>query len=196
VTLRNRYLIMRHGESEANAAHLIVSDPARAVGSYGLTERGRKGVGERVRESGEMGRVTQVCSSDFLRAVQTAEIIKGIRGLEPVRISPLLRERFFGSFEGKSSRHYYDVWEKDAGNPDNDSYGVETPRAVRARMLSFVRECEEGLEGESVLIVSHGDPLQILCAAFAGLSPDRHREVPPLGNADIVALDPAAGFEF
>ena len=40
----NKYLIMRHGESEANVAGLIVSDPAIGCERYGLTELGRQQV--------------------------------------------------------------------------------------------------------------------------------------------------------
>ncbi|TAL33910.1 MAG: histidine phosphatase family protein [Spirochaetes bacterium] len=194
MNFRNRYMVMRHGESEANVAHIIASGPDLARGSYGLTGQGAEQVRGRVRECGDLDRVTIVCSSDYRRAIETAEIVREILGLGQVRVSALLRERFFGEFEGRSSEHYYDVWAGDAGNPDNGAHGVETPRAVRARMLAFVEECEKDLDGETLLIVSHGDPLQILCAAFRGLAPDRHREIPPMGNADVRMLEPAEGF--
>jgi broad specificity phosphatase PhoE len=38
--LRNNYLLMRHGESEANVSGVIVSDPATGCDRFGLTEQG------------------------------------------------------------------------------------------------------------------------------------------------------------
>jgi hypothetical protein len=38
--LRNRYFVVRHGESEANVAGLISSDPAISTKIHGLTHRG------------------------------------------------------------------------------------------------------------------------------------------------------------
>ena len=42
--LKNRYFAMRHGQSEANAAGIIVSDPANGCPRYGLTPLGRQQV--------------------------------------------------------------------------------------------------------------------------------------------------------
>ena len=41
----NTYLIMRHGQSEANAQGIIVSDPKIGCFRYGLTALGREQAG-------------------------------------------------------------------------------------------------------------------------------------------------------
>ena len=38
----NRFFVVRHGESEANVARLIISDPAAGTKAFGLTEPGKK----------------------------------------------------------------------------------------------------------------------------------------------------------
>ncbi len=38
---KNTYLIMRHGESEANVADLVVSNPDIGCAKYGLTPLGK-----------------------------------------------------------------------------------------------------------------------------------------------------------
>lgn len=39
-TLRHRYYALRHGQSLANVAHIISSDPAIATVEHGLSETG------------------------------------------------------------------------------------------------------------------------------------------------------------
>ncbi len=40
--LRNRYFVMRHGESEANVLGVAVGDPQRGVEGFGVTDLGRR----------------------------------------------------------------------------------------------------------------------------------------------------------
>lgn len=42
----NRYLLMRHGHSQANEQGLIISTPARGLTSYGLSSRGEAQLAE------------------------------------------------------------------------------------------------------------------------------------------------------
>src|SRR5690625_2177630 len=68
--------VLRHGESTANAAGLIVSVPGpRALTEVGLTALGReqaRTAAERAAEQG-LGAGTLVLTSDFARARETAE---------------------------------------------------------------------------------------------------------------------------
>ncbi|KAF9284690.1 hypothetical protein BGZ68_004485, partial [Mortierella alpina] len=108
-----------------------------------------------------------------------------------------LRERFFGEFEMKapSDDLYSAVWREDVQNPFHEKFGVESVATVTERMTGVVRS-EEGdqkdLIGQSpndareeawVILVSHGDSLQILQTAMRGWSGDRHRQVEHLDTA-------------
>ena len=89
--LRNRYFILRHGESEANKEDVISSNPDIATKIHGLTERGK----EQARNAAPMfmnilgskkdslspdrsntPTHIKVISSDFTRAKETAEIFQ------------------------------------------------------------------------------------------------------------------------
>jgi len=185
----NRYFIMRHGLSEANRDGLICSAPAAGISTCGLTEEGRRQAGDAVKGRGEFDENTVIYSSDFLRARQTAEAVSAITGSRWLNFTPLLRERFFGDFESLDQRHYATVWENDRGDPHNRKHNVESPEQVKARVCALIDQCEKSHQGQTILLVSHGDTLQILYTVWRGHSPDRHREIPPIRNGDIILLE-------
>ena len=56
---------------------------------------------------------TVICSSDFSRARQTAEIVRAHLGTPEVVIAEALRERCFGDWEGSATGNYARVWAAD-----------------------------------------------------------------------------------
>jgi len=188
MTLGNAYYLMRHGESEANAAGIIVSDPAAGLENYGLTAKGREEAGESALAFLEGHAVDLVYSSDFRRALDTAMIAAEIFGVREVRASGLLRERWFGELDGGDDARYGMVWERDLRDPDHHSFGVESPRDVGERVLEFLSRCEEEHAGKDILVVAHGDVLQILFCVANGIPVRRHRSIEPMGKAEIRPL--------
>jgi probable phosphoglycerate mutase len=184
---KNTYYIMRHGESDANVTRLIVSDPLAGVQSYGLTDKGKTDVGKAIEESGLTSAVDIVYTSEFMRARQTAEIVAKLCGAE-LKTTPHLRERFFGEYDRLGDEHYRAVWEKDAGNSHNNTRGVESTFEVARRLKRLIINCEKSYSGKTILLVSHGDPLQILMAIAGGSPPHSHREVGHLDKAEIREL--------
>ncbi|MFW5770454.1 MAG: phosphoglycerate mutase family protein, partial [Spirochaetota bacterium] len=67
-TLKNRYLLMRHGQSRSNAESKIISLPSAGIHGYGLTDEGRQQVLQSIDSRGEIARVDIIYTSDFLRA--------------------------------------------------------------------------------------------------------------------------------
>jgi broad specificity phosphatase PhoE len=186
--LANRFSVMRHGQSKANVAGVIVSrvDTDRR-GDYGLSEPGRQQVLAAARDCGLPGD-TVICSSDFSRARETAEIVRAQLGPAPVVIAAALRERSFGAWEGSSSGNYAQVWAADEANPDDPDGNVEPAAAVLDRMSELVVDLDRRYSGRDILLVSHGDPLQILQAGFLRIDPSRHRSLPALETAEIRQL--------
>jgi probable phosphoglycerate mutase len=184
---------MRHGQSKANVSGVIVSSiEADRRGDFGLSELGREQVLAAARGCG-LPADTVICSSDFARARQTAELMRGSLDAAGVISAPALRERYFGAFDGGPVTGYARIWAADeaggrqAGD-DQGGNGVEPAAAVLARAAGYVAELERGYSGRAILLVSHGDTLQILQAGFAGLDPARHRTVPHLEVAEIRPL--------
>ena len=79
--------------------------------------------------------------------------------------------------------------------------GVEQVAAVAARVLEVLHEADELARTAPVVLVAHGDVLQIALALGAGRDPHDHRDIPHLGNAELRRLgrgrsaDGAAGAE-
>lgn len=181
--LRNRYFLMRHGQSKANVAGIIVSSLARdAGGDYGLTDPGRDQVLASAAASG-LGEDTVICSSPFARARQTAEITREHLGAPPVTTEDALRERYFGDWDGTATANYDKVWADDQAGRTGP--GVEPAAEVLDRVTSLVAKLDAAHDSATVLLVSHGDALQILQAGFLGLDPANHRVLKHLETAEI-----------
>jgi broad specificity phosphatase PhoE len=186
--LANRYRVMRHGESKANASGIIVSRiETDRGGDYGLSELGRRQAAVAARACG-LPADTVICSSDFSRARQTAEIVRAQLGAPPVVAAPALRERCFGDLEGSATGNYALVWAADEARAAPAGAGVEPAAAVLDRATALVAELERRYGGRDILLVSHGDTLQILQAGFLRIDPAAHRRLPHLGTAEIRAL--------
>ena len=122
-------------------------------------------------------------------------------------IEPRLRERWFGSWDGRSDRHYQDVWDQDKVNPRHTLEGVESVWSVFDRATQTICDYENLVllrlynnnnnhETNScdkphcvwIVCVAHGDVLQILQTAFAGIDPRHHRSLEHLDTAVLRPL--------
>jgi probable phosphoglycerate mutase len=190
--LANNFSVMRHGQSKANVEGIIVSRVENdRSGDYGLTELGRKQALTAAQGCG-LPAGTLIFSSDFARARQTARIVRDQLGAVDVVLAQALRERCFGAWEGTSTDNYARVWAADeagtgeAGATQPD--GVEPASAVLDRATALVADLERRYSGRDILLVSHGDTLQILQAGFLRMDPSRHRSLPALETAEIRQL--------
>lgn len=183
--LRNRYYVMRHGQSKANLLKIIVSHPENGLkDEYALTDLGK----EQARESAKQSLLTAdtvIYSSDFSRALQTAKIVREILGAEPVHVTKLLRERHFGDWEKKDHKHYHGVWHFDQHNADHEKEGVESVNSVLDRMTNLILQLEKEYQNKNILLVSHGDCLQILQTGFQKIDSSKHRSLTHLKMAEI-----------
>ncbi|OZJ03612.1 hypothetical protein BZG36_03701 [Bifiguratus adelaidae] len=244
--LKNRYILQRHGRSEANEAGLICSHPLNGIpaeggpkgNGYGLTESGRKQVFETATRMSDhlfpssLGTLTPatdiyIYTSPFLRTVQTAQIIHSVLSStasvgnhlpEPIPTISL-RERAFGTLELGPDSAYEGVWKVDneyglaqsdyqldaplqhfvpnedgteSTVPDpwpyhpNHPNDVESPPHVRARAVALIRELEAKHQGANLILVMHGDIVQILQTAFVtgDMEAWRHRQLTHVGTGE------------
>jgi probable phosphoglycerate mutase len=186
--LANRYRVMRHGQSKANEAGVIVSRvESDRCGDWGLSELGRRQALAAAEGSG-LSAETVICSSDFSRARQTAEIVRARLGAPAVIVTGALRERCFGDLDGTPATNYARVWAADEAGASSTDSGIEPAAAVLDRAAALIADLERRYAGRDILLVSHGDTLQILQAGFLRLDPARHRSVPHLETAEIREL--------
>ncbi len=188
--LRNRYLVMRHGHSLANEQGIIVSHPDNGCHGYGLSELGQGQVELSLQRAPGLDDETVIVSSDFRRALESAQIAHAaLAARHPIKIEPRLRERYFGELELSSDQGYSQVWRADADDPDSEVGGMESANQVMQRMTSVVVEIEAERRDATILLVSHGDALQLLQTAFQKQDASWHRSLLHLETAEIRRLE-------
>jgi glucosyl-3-phosphoglycerate phosphatase len=186
--LSNRYFVLRHGSSQANELNIILSNPLEGTKGYGLTPTGKEQVTHSVLsalKSGLLDETTIIYSSDFTRARETAEIAKKLLNTVKVIIDSRLCERFFGEWEKTHKSNNQKVWDDDEKNAYHTNQNVESTSKVLDRTTALIIELESTYQGKKVLLISHGDTLQILQTGFEKVSPAKHRQLPHLQKAEI-----------
>ena len=188
---KNRYFIIRHGESEANVAGILLSHPKDGTVSFGLSLKGKKQVKSSVSKSKREKLLDSdaiIYSSDFLRARETAEIAKKLLGIKNINFHKKLRERYFGKLDKTALSNITEAWEHDEKNPNHKHKGVENPNKILKRTLAVISELEKKYKDKKILLVSHGDVLQILHTYFSKKPVSHHRKIPHLETAEIREL--------
>ncbi|NP_001131411.2 uncharacterized protein LOC100192740 isoform 1 [Zea mays] len=179
--LRNKYWVLRHGRSVPNERGLIVSSLENGTKpEFGLAPQGveqARAAGEKFRkELDEIGvpvGSVKIRYSPFSRTTETARVVAGVLGIPfeaPSCEAVLgLRERYFGpSYELLSHDKYADIWSVDEAHPCMAPEGGESVADVASRFSAVLLSAETQFHGSAILIVSHGDPLQIFQAVLSG----------------------------
>ena len=187
--LSNHYTVMRHGHSLGNQQRIIVSHPHHGCAGYGLSEQGRDQVQASLQKDVSLDADTVIVSSDFNRALESAAIARQTLNCKsPIETDIRLRERNFGELELCSDSAYPAVWQHDEQDPDSDYLAVESVNRVMSRVTELIVYLERRFVDTNLLLISHGDALQILQTAFAGRDASRHRQLQHLQTAEIRGL--------
>lgn len=102
-----------------------------------------------------------------------------------------LCERFFGAYELQSDTNYSKVWDEDLKSQHSNTKDVESLASVWARVSLMLNRFEQTISQPSViLLVSHGDTLQITQTAFSGKPLTTHRSLKHLTQAEYRVLPP------
>lgn len=162
-----RLLLVRHGETEWNRLGRYQGQSDVELNGAGLEQA--KCLGRRLASEA----IDAVYCSDLKRAVQTAQPITSAYSMT-VTYCKELRELYFGEFEGKYFEDIEDLylplenaWR--AGNLDVTAPGAETLAELGDRVTKFVDGLGEQHVDETVLIVAHGGPLQMMICHLIGL---------------------------
>ncbi len=149
----NRYFVMRHGESENNAAGIISTDTA---GKYGLTDKGREE--SRAAAATLKGRSVRIISSPVRRAKETADIVAQELGIDTAHIvlDERLRELEVGELEGKPLESFLAYRREHMTRLADSLPGGESYLDAKMRVGALLAELEAKHRGETFLLVSHG----------------------------------------
>lgn len=189
-TFGRRYYALRHGQSVANEQGLIVSDLERGAAAYGLTATGREQVCASVAACSLLDGDLLILTSPLLRARESAELARQLVGCAAPIVDARLRERAFGALDGGSATRYEEIWAHDVIDAGSAPHGVEPARAVRERVFELLCELERQPARHPVLLVAHGDTIQILWTVFAGLGAGEHRRRAALQPGQLIELHP------
>ncbi|MCH2175487.1 MAG: histidine phosphatase family protein [Lentisphaeria bacterium] len=181
------FYIVRHGHSLANEKQLIVSSVATGIEAFGLTKKGIQQAKNTSTTLKVMSKNFHICSSKFLRAVETAKILQETLGCS-VSYHHELAERYFGDLEAQSSVRYQDVWDLDKFDPSHKSFGVESNEEVAQRLDLFFKKIETISVQTDVIIVSHGDTIKIIQCLLMKLPLNLCLDVAYLNNAELKVL--------
>jgi len=173
-----RILLVRHGQSEANAHRIIAGH-----GVYPLTDLGKeqaKSLGQEFLKKGI--KFDAVYSSDIVRASETVKIICSEIGFKNIIFDKRLREGDAGVFEGEywdglteEESDFLDSTmrvDKDVKIPDGESNLDMTIRIKEA----FLEIIENNHENSTILIVGHGGTLYHILIRVLNLLPEKLEE--------------------
>lgn len=161
-----RILLIRHGETSWNTETRIQGHT-----DIGLNDRGRwqaQRAGQALAEEG----LTAVYSSDLQRAHHTAQAIAQASAA-PLHVNTGLRERAFGSFEGRTFAEIEQEWPEAAErwrtrDPFFGPPGGEVLQDFFARCVHVVHDLAQRHPGQAVAMVTHGGVLDCLYRAATG----------------------------
>src|SRR3989338_5482369 len=161
----NRYFVMRHGWAESNEKNTISSKLENSH-KYPLTEKGK----EQAKVSAEKlagQKIDLILHSSFERTKETAFIVAEKIGLtkENIISDKRLSEMDWGVSDGRPVEEC-----KDLLSFTEIAQGGESFNDLRKRMGEFLYDVEKKYSGKNILIVSHGDPIWMLCSVAKGLN--------------------------
>ena len=201
--LKNRYWALRHGFSKANEKGIVVSYHQNGVlPRYSLAPRGilqAQAAGQLIANSLRPESIV-IFSSDFSRTRETAHHVQmavekalaadgNALSTRPVYLQPDLRERKFGEFELGSHENYKRVWEIDALDSSHTKFGVESVKHVVCRAENCIQLAERHFSDMNIVLVSHGDILQITQTVFQNVDCSMHRSLPHLETCEFRPLN-------
>ena len=168
------FVLARHAESAANAAHMLSSDPFR---HSALTSRGRAQARRLGAQIANLDIDLAVCTR-FPRTRQTLDLALGGRDI-PVIIEPDLDEVRAGVFDGAPIEAYW-AWKERHPQSERFPGGESLDEAVRryADALTRLLARKEAV----TLIVAHELALRYMLEAAAGVG-EANRSKPRAENA-------------
>lgn len=163
-----RIIALRHGETAWNVDARI-----QGQADIPLNEKGRWQAQRLARALAARDPMAALYSSDLLRALDTSRSIADATGLAVVA-EPGLRERGFGSFEGKTFSELEASWPEQTArwrqrDPDWTPPGGESLTSVRNRVVQVTHALAQRHMGEQIVLVCHGGVLDALYRAATGL---------------------------
>lgn len=168
-TMKITFYYVRHGQTYHNQQGIMQGQSGSALTENGFTQA------RRARDELKNIPITKAYVSPLLRAKQMAEVILEGRDI-PTSYDAGLIETYFGSAEEKPyedndhKRRFNETDWKDLGGEDEED--------VKNRIVSFMNKViQESEDGDTILLVGHGDYFLILVHTYFGYTKYQQKEI-------------------
>lgn len=193
--LKNNYILMRHGEATHNISGIISCQPETEENRSHLTLWGKTQIHEAGKKLQEL-KVNRIVRSPMYRLEETAEILREYLGNIPEEVDERLKEIDLSSYNCGLVTDY----DKNFSNQlerfhSKAPQGGETLEELQKRMVETIEDLEKKFDGETILVLSHGDPLWMLEGAFQNKRPEemvamRYPQVGKFRRLRSYSMDP------
>ena len=185
-----RLLMVRHGESRANALGLAGGH----VGDGGLTELGRRqaaALARRVEASGELSTATAFYTSTMPRAIETGQYLR--RALSP--LEPVLDDELCEISVGEGDGLTWVEFSARFGAPDWDLNPYQITAPGGESLMSFYERCRLAIErlvaahpAALVVLVVHGGFIEQAMKIYLGVE-GHVRLKPRIENCSMTEIE-------
>jgi probable phosphoglycerate mutase len=141
----NSFYFIRHGKSENNDNNLINGWYDSPLSTNGIEDINR------IKKSFIGKGITKIYTSDLIRVVQTAEIIKNEIGDCEINQHPNLRERHWGVYENTNRNNIIDFFMNPSGGETWEAYYNRVKSELNVLNIS-----------SNTLIVGHAGTMRVL----------------------------------
>ena len=180
-------IVVRHGQSVSNVRGTFTGQMDSPLTDLGILQA------KRTAEYLKDRQIDAIYSSDLLRAMQTAEPLAAMKGLD-IHPDRRLREIFGGEWEGKCGAEIeqlypdnYAIWKQDVYRIAPD--GGEKFLNVAKRVNEFLDEILQKHRGECVALFSHALAVRALACKWFSLPLSQVNEVPWSANASVSIVE-------
>jgi broad specificity phosphatase PhoE len=157
-------ILVRHGESVFSVRGLLNGDPSIPGGLTPAGVEQARALGDRLRGVP----IDLVVTSEFERAVETADVATAGRGLPRLALAEL-NDPLYGPFEGAMLEDYR-AWASSSPSSAAPGAGGESRYAIVERYAAAFRRLLD-LRAETVVVFAHSLPLAYAIAASEGSLP-------------------------
>ncbi len=164
---KNQFLIMRHGEADANVGDWLASEESKGAKISHLTKKGIKQVEDSSKKLSKED-IDIIFASPFERTQRTAEIVSKETGVKVIT-DKRLSEIKTGNFNNKKVKEYHKEYPTTEFRFENAPEGGETLADVRKRVFEFIKDINSKYSNKKILIVAHGDALWMLESAVKNM---------------------------
>jgi probable phosphoglycerate mutase len=185
-SLLTLFLFLRHGQAKNNVERIL----AGRTKGFPLTELGIQQA-EKIGDFLKPLNISKIYCSPIERAAHTARIVANKINLS-CNVDERLTEIDMGTFTGM---HYDEMFEKHGnvflkfyqGHPVVENNGIETFSSVKKRILDMVDHCSKKHNEETILLVTHMDPIKSIISTILQPRPESLYEM-IIRNASLTIL--------